>query len=189
MTIPTRTGGIQMTKHHLQILFLTLSSAFFGCSMEPPAAQTHNTAHTPNLDTYNNEGLSLSYPSYWTFSGDSTFALYADRSVDFTISDFSTASIMIGAKPESLADRLERELKLNEDGHVINYSRAQDTTNGAPRIRLSWIDTMIELSYFEITIISINSSTSTVVALFQLNDEDIRKEAESILRVANSIEY
>lgn len=180
-------------KSQIILLFTSILLTFLitGCNQDSQPQQTAD-AGDQNAKLYDNNGLSVAYPSHWKNAYDDTPAIYAERAVGFQVSDFSTASVLVKPAPpgkEAFADRLENELQLATSEYVKDYMRVPVDLAGFSGEKLSWLDTMVGTSRFEVYVIEITAKPVSIFAVFNLSDEDINKEAQNIQPFIKSIRY
>ena len=166
-------------------------SLFFitGCDQERPS-QTEPAQVT---EIYSHDGLSLTYPKHWQFEYDESPDIYASRAVGFQISEFSTARILLEQsqtlKLKPLVNRLENELQLTSSEFITDYERQPIQIAGFEGEQLSWTDNFVGTAEFEVTVVNVSDSPISIVAVFNLSDEDIAKESQHIEPLLKNISF
>lgn len=171
---------------HAFIISLILVS---GCNQEnPPRPEPVQIT-----GTYSHDGLNLTYPDHWRLEYDESPDIYASRAVGFEISEFSTARILLEKdqplKLKSLVNRLENELQLTSSEFITDYDRQPIQIAGFEGEQLSWTDNFVGSAEFEVTVVGVSSNPISIIAVFNLNDEDIAKESHHIKPLLESISF
>ncbi|WP_347330536.1 hypothetical protein [Marinimicrobium locisalis] len=171
----------------LAMLALLLSA----CDSQPPEAGKSSRDKLPlNYTQYRNNGVSFSHPDSWNINFDDKPGIYADREIGLNVSDVSTFRVMIMDEERSLqsaADLFERQLRLNESESISGYKRMSFAVNGLPAKRLTWTQTMLNKSNFELTIIDLPVQSGSAFAVYQLVEDDIEEFEKDKALTAQSI--
>ncbi|WP_341937640.1 hypothetical protein [Marinimicrobium sp. C2-29] len=162
----------------LSIAFLLVATAIAGCNADSDA-DSQDAEVPSDYSHYRKGDISVAYPSTWTFFFDDRASLYADREVNFKVSDFSTARILIlnehQRSTESVVDHFVDEFQIKSDSLLINYERSSTTIAGFSGERITWSDTLAGQSDFEFTVIKVQDEPYDTFVTFNLSDEDIPK--------------
>lgn len=172
------------------VLLIALALSLMACD-----SQSSSTSGGPNglprdYETYHKDGVSLAHPDVWIVSFDDEPGLYADREVGLNVSGVSSFRLMIMEEEravESAVALFERQLRLKESEAVQDYQRVSLTVGGKPAERLTWAQTLLKESNFELTIIDLPVKSGSAFAVFQLIEDDIEKYRADKARVAESI--
>ncbi len=159
-------------------------------SSHPQAEENSRDNLPPNYTLYRNNGVSFSHPDSWEENFDDKPGIYADREIGLNVSDISTFRVMIMDEERSLqsaADLFERQLRLKESESISGYKRMSFAVNGLPAERLTWTQTMLKKSNFELTIINLPVQSGSAFAVYQLVDDDIEEFEEDKALTAQSI--
>lgn len=92
-------------------------------------------------------------------------------------------------KLKSLVNRLENELQLTSSEFITDYDRQPIQIAGFEGEQLSWTDNFLGSAEFEVTVIGVSSNPISIIAVFNLNDEDIAKESQHIKPLLESISF
>jgi hypothetical protein len=159
-------------------------------SSHPQARENSRDNLPPNYTLYRNNGVSFSHPDSWEENFDDKSGIYADREIGLNVSDVSTFRVMIMDEERSLqsaADLFERQLRLKESESISGYKRMSFAVNGLPAKRLTWTQTMLKKSNFELTIIDLPVQSGSAFAVYQLVEDDIEEFEEDKALTAQSI--
>ena len=144
-----------------------------------------------DYQSYSKDGLSLLHPKHWTLIYEDDDSLLADRDVSFETPGFSKLSVLIYDKSSvnvsEVANIFERTSKLKSSKNVIDYQRTSIEISGFKGYRLTWKNTLLGISTFELTILKTSISTKPVFAVYILLDEDIENESSNIIPFLRSI--
>lgn len=139
--------------------------------------------------TYSNNGISFFYPKHWKFSYDDEPDIYTSRGIGLQITDISTARIWVEKnKPltsEMIINHLENELHLKSGENISNYKNEKIKISGLESNKLTWKETSIGSSNFELIVVDLNKNKA--FALINLSDEDIVSESKNIEPFIDSI--
>lgn len=167
----------------ISLIFIT------GCDQERPSQPEPAQVR----EIYSHDGLSLTYPKHWQFEYDESPDIYASRAVGFQISEFSTARILLEQgqtlKLKSLVNRLENELQLTSSEFITDYERKPIQIAGFEGEQLSWTDNFVGTAEFEVTVVDVSDSPISIIAVFNLSDEDIAKESQHIESLLKNITF
>ncbi len=176
----------------LALLFLTVTTLLLPACDSGTTVEGGNQQPPPsNYISYRNSGVTLAHPGAWKVSVDDTPGIYADREIGFDVSNVSTFRLMITNENRTLdsATRLlKRQLRLEDSPSVSDYEHHDITLTGQPGHRLTWTQTMLESSDFELTIVKLPTETGSAFAVFQLVDEDIAKYREDKAETIRTID-
>jgi len=161
-----------------------------GCT-QAASTESDISATSEDYQSYSKDGLSLLHPKHWSLIYDDDDSLLADRDVSFETPQFSKLSVLIYEKrtvdSSEVADIFERTSKLKSSKNVKDYQRTSIEISGFKGYRLTWKNTLLGISTFELTILKTSISTKPVFAVYILLDEDIEKESSNIIPFLKSI--
>lgn len=182
--------GIEMKVYrYLSCAFIIALIFITGCD-QGNLSQAESTQAT---EIYHRDGLTLTYPQHWQFEYDESPDIYVSRAVGFHISEFSTARILLEQsqplKLKPLVDRLENELQLTSSEFIIDYERQPIQIAGFEGEQLSWTDNFVGTAEFEVTVIDVSDRPISIIAVFNLSDEDIAKESQHIESLLKNITF
>ena len=175
---------------HKLLIVVVLFLMAVGCTQ---AASTESDTESISKDyqSYSNEGLSLLHPKHWSLIYDDNDSLLADRDISFETQKFSKLSVLTYDKKtvdsSEVADIFERTSKLKFSKNVEDYQRTSIEIAGFKGYRLTWINTLLGTTTFELTILKSSISAKSVFAVFILLDEDIEKESSNLIPFLKSI--
>ncbi|MGL6161924.1 hypothetical protein [Microbulbifer sp.] len=153
---------------------------------------TDQTAFFADYKSYQNDGLNLDYPSTWTLAYDSTPSIYTTRGIGFEISEFSSATILIEKDKElrlsQVMDRFIDELQLEAKDTIEGFTRSTAKVNGHPAETITWKDTFLGETHYELTVTKVIDNPYDVFAVFSLSDEDIKTARPHLTIITSSIE-
>lgn len=159
-------------------LLLATTAFITGCN-DDSEETARDTAAPPDYSHYRKDGISLAFPSSWSFFFDDSPSLYADREISFEVSDFSRVSIFIlksrNRSIASVVDHFVDEFQIESWPLVTNFERSSTTIAGFPGEKITWSDTLAGQSDFEFTVIKIQDEPYDAFVTFNLSDEDIPK--------------
>jgi len=173
------------------LLFLCTLPALVGCAADSDADEG---SPPEDYSYYQNDGVGLHYPSLWTVDFDVSPGLYSDREVRFEISAFSGFGLLIfennsDADIDTVVDRFVAELGLGSDPLAVNVTRSTIEIDGFEGQKLTWSDSFIDKSEFEMTVLKVKEGASEVFAFFILNDADIKANDDQKIEVVKSITF
>ncbi len=175
---------------HKMLMLVGLLLMAVGCT-QAASTEPDTAAISKDYQSYSKDGLSLKRPKHWSLLYDDSDALLADRDVSFETPEFSKVSVLIYEKSNvdtsKVADIFERTSKLKFSKNVKDYQRTSVEISGFKGYRLTWKNTLLGISTFELTILKTSISTKPVFAVYILLDEDIEKESSNIIPFLKSI--
>lgn len=175
---------------HKLLMVVGLLLMAVGCT-QAASTESDISATSEDYQSYSKDGLSLLHPKHWSLIYDDDDSLLADRDVSFETPQFSKLSVLIYEKrtvdSSEVADIFERTSKLKSSKNVKDYQRTSIEISGFKGYRLTWKNTLLGISTFELTILKTSISTKPVFAVYILLDEDIEKESSNIIPFLKSI--
>jgi hypothetical protein len=171
---------------HLHKLLTVIGLLLIAVSCtQASSTDSDRSAISKDYQPYSKDGLSIKHPKHWSLIYDDNDSLLADRDVSFETPEFSKISVLIFDKSNvdtsEVADIFERTSKLKFSKNVEDYQRTSIEISGFKGYRLTWKNTLLGISTFELTVLKTGISTKPVFAVYILLDEDIEKESSNII--------
>lgn len=161
-----------------------------------PRRHDPNNQKTPSTggqhyQTYEHQGLTLDYPDHWVLKFDGTPDFSDDRAVIFDASELSRVSLHITrdsvSSLTSIADHYVEHLGLEKGETIKHYQRAPVTLGGYEGLRLTWQETEFFKREVEVTILKVLDPPTAIFVVFDLDEEDVKKEAPNIVPFTKNI--
>ncbi|WP_347330450.1 hypothetical protein [Marinimicrobium locisalis] len=145
-------------------------------------------------DHYQSDGVSLYHPSHWVIDFDTSSGLYSAREIRFEVSEFSGFGLLVfeeegDASVETVMDRFVAELGLPRDPLIADFTRKAVEMSGFEGEKITWSDSFVEKSDFEMTVLKVKEGEEEAFAFFILNDADIQANDKHKIDVVKSITF
>ncbi|WP_347332585.1 hypothetical protein [Marinimicrobium locisalis] len=163
----------QMSQRLFAVFFCFASYLFLaGCQGSSDDSQLPES-----YETYSSDGISISYPQHWSFSYDDSPSLYSSRGISFSVSELSGVSVLVESDQETttkdILDGFLSRLNIDRDPMLKELERESVEISGNEGEVLRWVDTLVDRSDRELTVVKVYDQPMDVYAVFNLTDDDI----------------